>query len=81
MAKSTLDETANLYFGSEPPKNECVDCGSKKGISILYTTESGASAWVCKKCRARREAAQRESERREAERMRIWDEMDKWEEE
>ena len=76
----TLDETANLYFGQEPSEKECVDCASKKDINVLYTTEFGASTWICKNCRARREAAQRESERREAERMKVWDEMDEWEE-
>ena len=77
---STLDSTFSKYFIEETPERKCTDCESKDNLSILYTTEAGNFTWVCKNCRARREAAQRESERREAQRMADWDAMDEWEE-
>ena len=80
MSKQSLDDTFALFFSEPDDGKKCTDCGSEKNLEVLYTTEAGTTVWVCAACQAKRRAAQKASEQREAERMRIWDEMDEWEE-
>jgi len=61
----TLSSTFAL-FSAEPDTDRCEDCGSKKDLTILYTTEAGNSARICPTCKARRATEAAEARERAA---------------
>ena len=77
-----LESTFSLFFGSddEPKPKACTDCGSEDDLIALYTNESGNSTWICKSCRAKRDAARRAHEEQEAAKIATWAARDEWEE-
>ena len=78
----SLDNTFSLFFGGddEPEPKACTDCGTENDLVVLFTKENGNTVWICKSCKAKRDAARKAHEEQEAARIAAMVARDEWEE-
>ena len=76
---STLDSTFEKFF-TEPPSGECIDCGGKSDLQVLYIGLNEQPVRICKTCKARRENERAQARAQEDARIaeNIW--RNNWEE-
>jgi len=78
--ESLVNTFATFFSDDKPPARKCLDCGSERDLEVLFTAENGDQTWVCKDCKAKRNARQRQVTAEARARVQEWAAMDAYEE-